>query len=244
MTGAVGGSRATERAAEAIADGPEAARPHREPLDSELAAVEQDLTRMAVLVAGAIERAVASLVDRDAEAAARIVVGDRHVNEMHALVQAGIVIVIATQQPVARDLRYLLTVDHVSYELERMGDYAASVAKQARKLAGEGPGPEGDNLAAMGRAAAGLVRDVIDALVRVDVDAARDAAGGDDEIDDLYHATFASILDRMRDDPANVDRGARLLFAAHYLERIGDRVTNIAEDILFLAGRAQEDLNP
>ena len=69
-------------------------------------------------------------------------------------------------------------------------------------------------------------------------------AARDDEIDDLYHATFDRVLDLMRADPGNVDRGARILFAAHYLERIGDRVTNIAEDVVFLAPGTIEDLNP
>ena len=96
----------------------------------------------------------------------------------------------------------------------------------------------------MGALVAQQVRDVLRALVDIDVDAAHARSQRDDEVDDLYHAIFDETLDLMRADPANVDPGARILFAAHYLERIGDRVTNIAEDIVFLATGEIEDLNP
>ncbi len=82
------------------------------------------------------------------------------------------------------------------------------------------------------------------ALVDLDVVVAREVAAIDDEIDRLYHAIFEEVLELMRADPENVDRGTRVLFAAHYLERIGDRVTNIAEDVVFLATGDVEDLNP
>ena len=96
----------------------------------------------------------------------------------------------------------------------------------------------------MGALVARQVHGVLRALVEVDEAAARLVAAGDDEIDDLYHSIFDEVLDLMRADPDNVDRGTRILFAAHYLERIGDRVTNIAEDVVFLATGEIEDLNP
>ena len=151
---------------------------------------------------------------------------------------------IATQAPVARDLRFLLALDHVGYELERMGDHAASVAKQVRKLAPEPPLKKYVDLPAMGELAATLVGGILVALVDIDVDAARTVARRDDEIDELYHRTFDEVVRLMRADPDNVERGTRILFAAHYLERIGDRVTNIAEDVVFLASGQIEDLNP
>jgi hypothetical protein len=146
------------------------------------------------------------------------------------------------QSPVARDLRFLLALDHVSYELERMGDHAASVAKQVRKLAPHPPLKHYIDLPAMGELAATLVGSILLALVDVDVDAARRVAARDDEIDDLYHRTFAEVVVLMRADPENVERGTRILFASHYVERIGDRVTNIAEDVVFLASGEIEDL--
>jgi len=96
----------------------------------------------------------------------------------------------------------------------------------------------------MGRMTASLTREVLRALVDQDEQLARSVAAKDDQVDDLYHGIFADMLELMRSDPEHVDSGARVLFAAHYLERIGDRVTNVAEDVVFLATGETEDLNP
>ena len=173
-----------------------------------------------------------------------MILDDRQINEVQRKATAMIAAVIATQNPVARDLRYLLTLDHVSYELERMGDHAGSVAKQARKLAPFPPLKDYVLLPQLGERVAELVEGIIRALVDVDQERARAVAAMDDEVDELYHRIFDEVLVLMRDDPANVDPGTRILFASHYLERIGDRVTNIAEDIVFLASGEVEDLNP
>jgi phosphate transport system protein len=153
-------------------------------------------------------------------------------------------VTIATQQPVARDLRYLLTLDHVTYELERMGDHASSVAKAVIKLAPEPPLKGYVHLPEMAERAALLVHGVLRALVLPDAVKAREIAVEDDEIDRLYHATFDEVVELMRQDPANVERGTRIIIASHYLERIGDRATNIAEDVVYLVTGDVEDLNP
>ena len=218
--------------------------PSREMLDMEMRAVKDGVLRMGSLVEQQILAALQALVDHDAEAALGVMTRDRGVNEVQREVSSLIVTTIATQQPVARDLRFLLALDHVTYELERMGDHATSVAKQARKLAPQPPLAGYLGLPAMARAVADLVRGVLLALIDIDEAKARQVAAGDDAVDDLYHKTFADVLDLMRADPENVDRGTRILFAAKNLERIGDRVTNIAEDVVFLASGQIEDLNP
>src|SRR5262245_33280554 len=221
-----------------------AEHPSRPGLDTELSAVKDDVLRMGSLVEEAILAAIAALVAHDAEAATNVITNDRRINEMQRQISTSITRAIATQQPVARDLRFLLSLDHVSYELERMGDHAGSVAKQVRKLAPHPPLKRYVDLPAMGEIAAAVVGDILRALVDVDGTAARAVAARDDEIDDLYHRTFDEVVALMRADGANVERGTRILFAAHYLERIGDRVTNIAEDVVFLASGEIEDLNP
>jgi phosphate transport system protein len=218
--------------------------PPRELLDRELRAIEDEVLRMGSLVEEQIRAALRSLVEHDAEAATAVIVGDGRINEAQRHISTLITTAIATQQPVARDLRFLLALDHVTYELERIGDHAGSVAKQARKLAPEPPLKEYVDLPRMGELAAQQVHAVLRALVDVDQQLARDTALRDDEIDALYHRTFDEVLELMRADPGNVERGTRILFAAHYLERIGDRVTNIAEDVVFLASGEIEDLNP
>ncbi len=218
--------------------------PSRETLDRAEQEIKDEVLRMGSLVSMQIGAALEALVNHDAEAATSVIVGDGRINEAQRHVSALINTTIATQTPVARDLRLLLALDHVTYELERMGDHGASVAKQARKLASEPPLKEYVDLPRMGQLAADQVRAVLRALVDLDVVRAREVAVVDDEIDALYHAIFDEVLELMRDDPDNVDRGTRILFAAHYLERIGDRVTNIAEDVVFLATGDIEDLNP
>ena len=216
----------------------------REGLDRDLREIKDRVLRMGGLVEAAIVAALGALVEHDAAAAEAVIVNDRFINESQRAVSSMITTTIATQAPVARDLRFLLTLDHVSYELERMGDHAGSVAKQARKLAPYPPLMGQVDLPEMAELASRLIHGVLRALVDTDEAAARAVAAEDDKVDALYHRTFDEVLDLMRADPANVDRGARILFAAHYLERIGDRVTNIAEDVVFLATGEIEDLNP
>jgi phosphate transport system protein len=216
---------------------------HRDTLDREEREIKDNVLRLGSMVSDQILRAIDALEKHDAEIALGVIASDGRLNEAQRLITALVARTIATQQPVARDLRFMLALDHVAYDLERMGDHASSVAKQARKLA---PLPNvGNNghLSEMGRLVAQMVKDVLRALVDVNEGLAREVAARDDDMDRMYHATFAEMLDAMRADPANVDGGARVLFAAHYLERIGDRVTNIAEDVVFLATGETEDLN-
>ena len=216
----------------------------RDTLDREMREIKDEVLRMGSLVASQIGLAIEALVSHDAEKATAAIVGDGRINEAQRHIASLITTTIATQQPVARDLRFLLSLDHVTYELERMGDHAGSVAKQARKLAPFPPLKDYVDIPRMGGLAADQVRGVLRALIDLDTAMAREVAAHDDDMDDLYHSIFDEILELMRSDTANVERGTRILFAAHYLERIGDRVTNIAEDVVFLATGDIEDLNP
>ena len=217
---------------------------HRDALDREEDLLRDAVLRMGSLVEAAIRQASRALVAHGAALALDVIKGDAIINEAQRGVSRLIAVTIATQQPVARDLRYLLTLDHVTYELERMGDHAASVAKAVIKLAPEPPLQRYVHLPEMAERAAVLIHGVLRALVESDVAKAREVAAEDDEIDRLYHATFDDVVELMRQDPANVERGARIIIASHYLERIGDRATNIAEDVVYLVTGDVEDLNP
>ncbi len=219
-------------------------RPYtREAMDAREQEIKDGILRMGSVVAERIVGAIEALERHDAEAATWIIENDRDVNAMEREITDLITLTIATQQPVARDLRFMLTLLEVAHDLERMGDYAGSVAKQARKLAPHPPLEDYVHLPQMGRLAAALVRDVLEAVVEIDADRAKAVAKRDDDVDELYHKIFAEVLDLMRADPANVDPGMRIVFAAHYLERVGDRVTNIAEDVVFLATGEVTELN-
>jgi phosphate transport system protein len=216
----------------------------RETLDREEALIKDAVLRMGAMVEDAIRKASLALTTHDAALALAVIEGDRLINEAQREASGSIAVTIATQQPVARDLRYLLTLDHVTYELERIGDHASSVAKQVMKLAPEPPLKSYIHLPEMAERGAELVHGVLRALVDVDPIAAREIAVTDDEIDTLYHSTFDKVVELMRQDPDNVERGTRIIIASHYLERIGDRATNIAEDIVYLESGEVEDLNP
>lgn len=216
---------------------------HRDVFDRELLSVKEGVVRMGALVAAAIEASVASLSARDIAAARSVVASDRAINDAQAELTSLIITTIATQAPVAHDLRFLIALAHVAYDLERIGDHAAGVAREAIKL-GDAAAVGGSSLERMGELASGLLHGVLRALVDSDEQEARAVAAGDDQIDTLYHAYFDRALERMRADPSWVDAGAHLLFAAKHLERIGDRVTNIAEEVVLLSTGEIEDLNP
>ena len=216
----------------------------REALDRVEQLIRDAVLRMGTLVEGAIRQASRALTTHDTALALDVINGDAIINETQRAVSRLIAVTIATQQPVARDLRYLLTLDHVTYELERMGDHASSLAKQTLKLAPEPPLEGYVHLPEMAERGALLVHGVLRALVDADAVQARQIAVEDDEIDRLYHATFDEVIELMRRDPANVERGTRIIIASHYLERIGDRATNVAEDVVYLVTGEVEDLNP
>jgi phosphate transport system protein len=216
----------------------------RELLDRELREAKEAVLLMGAAVETAIADAVEALRRRDVDLAQGVMDGDLAINEMQREVSALITAAIATQQPVARDLRFLLALDHVGYELERIGDHARSVAKHAVQLANQPDLPISRYLSEMGGLAVRQLHAILQALVDVDEIAARHVAAVDDEIDDRYHASFAELLQRMRADSTRVEQCTHHLLLSHDLERIGDRVTNIAEDVVFLSRGEIEDLNP
>ena len=215
----------------------------RRSLDREEREVKNILLRTSSLIEGAIVSTLEGLETHDAAKALAVVEGDLAINAMTAAAVEEIITTIATQSPVARDLRFLLTLYDVAMELERIGDYVANVAKRARDLAPEPTLRAGVRVVEMGRVAIEVLGDVMRALVDSDVELARRTAARDDEMDALYHRAGEELAALSREDPDNVDRAARLLMAAHYVERIGDRVTNIAEDVVFLSTGLREDLN-
>jgi phosphate transport system protein len=199
---------------------------------------------MGSLVEAQIREALRALADRDPDLATQVIERDDQVNDAQRDVADTVVMTIATQSPVARDLRFLMALDHVAFELERIGDHASGIAKQVRWLTDEPALREMRELSRLGGIAADQVRGVVGALIDIDDRVARDVAARDDEIDHGYRKVFATMIDLMRTDPTTIERGTRLILVAHWIERIGDRVTNVAEDVVYLATGRVEDLNP
>ncbi len=204
--------------------------------DTELDEVRDTASRMGALVEDAIRHAVQSLLNRDRDQATAVIEGDAKVNELHIQLREDAFVVISTQAPVARDLRLLLGLQYIGAELERMGDYATRIAKRARKLMDEPEPPQATlvELGQMGALVERQVRDILDAFIRIDPETAVAVAGRDDDIDKLYRRVFAEQMAALAEDPDHVMATQHVLNVAHTLERIGDRVINVAEDIVFL----------
>ena len=208
----------------------------REQFDAELRELRESLLRMAGVLESQIADAVDALRRRDRALAEKVRLEDRSLNERFRQIREQAMMVIATQQPVARDLRNLMGVLYISSELERMGDYAVRIARMTSTLCGLPDKPLRAEFGLMSELAIEQVHDILDALIEQDEARAREIAARDDEIDRLYHRVFDDIIEEMGTgtDTDGALRAVTLMLVAHNLERIGDRVTNVAEDIVFL----------
>ena len=216
----------------------------RGPLDTEERTIKDILVRMGSIIEERIRLTIEALETHDDEKALFVIRGDEEINALQVQAMDHVVLTIATQAPVARDLRFLLTLDRVGYELERIGDSVANVAKRARELAPDAPLEGHVGVPEMGRLAAEFLAETMRAMTDADATAAREVAVRDDEIDVIYHRAVDRLTQLAKDDPGNVERAMRLLIAARYMERVGDHITNIAEDVVFLSSGKHEDLNP
>lgn len=215
----------------------------RQSFHQELREIEEAVIQMGSLVEGAIARAMQALSRRDVLLADEVKAGDGMVNELQRSIRNRCISVMARQAPVARDLRELTTVQLVINELERMGDHAVGIAKQTVRVQGQDLPPTIGELMELARLVREQVHAGIEAFIDVNVQAARDICLKDDEIDHQYKAIFGDLLDRMAKDSTTVQAATSLLFVAHDLERIGDRVTNICEDVIYMVSGEIEELN-
>ena len=221
-------------------------REHQGPratFDRQLDQVKDDVLRLGARVEQALERAGRALVERDPELADEVRWQDAEVNELQRQINAAIASVIATQAPVARDIRELLALYHAAAELERMGDYAVNIAKLAQQLASEPEIPILPQLPRMEQLCREQLRAAMRALVDISETEARELALGDDELDELYNSVYEDAVQLTTVAPERARQAIHMLFAAHHLERLGDRVTNIGEDVVYLATGQIEDLN-
>jgi phosphate transport system protein len=218
------------------------AHPHRPVFEEELRGIRGAVTRMGELVDRAISLAASGLAERDVDACTVVIAEDARINELQREVRELSYTVILTQQPVARDLREIMGLLHMSAELERMGDHCVSIAKIARSLADFPELSTHVDLPKMAQFCREQVRDILSAVVARAADRARLVAARDDRIDRVYHRLFDELVQVMAEDSQNAYRATHLVFVAHHLERIADRVTNIAEDLVYLETGTIEEL--
>jgi len=216
----------------------------RATFDRALDGVKDDVLRLGAQVEQALERAGRALIERDADLADNVRWDDKDVNERQRQINTSITTLIATQGPVARDVRVLLALYHAAAELERMGDYAVNIAKLAIQLAGEPETPILRQIPRMEQICREQLRAAMRALVDISEEEARGVCARDDELDHLYNSVYEDAIAMMTVAPERARQATHMLFAAHHLERLGDRVTNIGEDVVYLATGRVEDLNP
>jgi len=216
----------------------------RRTFEEQLDSIKDDVLRLGALVEAQLQRAGQALLNRDVDLADNVRWGDGEVNELQRQVNLEITSVIARQGPMARDIRELLALYHAAAELERMGDYATSIAKLAQQLASEPEVPLFPEITHMEQLCRSQLHAAMRALVDVSEEQARDVCLGDDELDHLYNTVYEDAITLMQRTPDRARQATHMLFAAHHLERLGDRVTNIAEDVVFLVTGRIEDLNP
>lgn len=216
----------------------------RATFDRQLDRVKDDVLRLGARVEQALERAGRALIERDPDLADKVRWEDAEVNELQRQINTEITAIIATQGPVARDVRELLALYHAAAELERMGDYAVSIAKLAQQLAAEPEMPILKQIPRMEQICREQLRSAMRALVDVSEEEARKVCERDDELDHLYRSVYEDAMQLMSVAPERARQATHMLFAAHHLERLGDRVTNIGEDVVYLATGHVEDLNP
>jgi phosphate transport system protein len=188
---------------------------------------------MSSMVDKAISRSIESLIRQDVRMAEEVVAADRAVNKQRWATEEDALRIIATQAPMAGDLRNIAAAIHIVTDLERMGDHAAGIAKIVIDTASEPLLKPLVDIPRMAEVARAMLNDAITAYIEANTDAARRIAMQDDEVDALYEQIYRELLTYMLADPSTINRATRLLWVGHNLERIADRVTNICERVVF-----------
>jgi phosphate transport system protein len=213
----------------------------REIFQQRLQELNDSVLVMGSMVDQAVERSVRALSAQDAGLAQSVIKDDGNINHLRFDIEDSCLLLIATQAPMATDLRVLAAALHISTDLERMADHAAGIAKITLLTANEPLLKPLVDIPHMASIAREMLRDSLRAFVERDTAAAQQIAMRDDEVDALYNQVYRDLLGYMMADPTTVDRATHLLWAAHNLERIADRVTNICERVVFLvSGRMAE----
>ena len=207
----------------------------------ELEHVQEEVLVLGSMVEKAVLRSVEALRNRDSATARIIEVEDALINKKRFEIEEAALMLIATQQPMASDLRRLAAVLQIVTDLERMGDYASGIARICIDIGDQPHIKPLIDIPRMAEKSVSMLRRSLDAFIERDVAAAESIAREDDEVDDLYQQVYRELLTIMLANSRTIDQATRLLWAAHNLERVADRVQNICERVVFVVtGRMQE----
>ncbi len=206
----------------------------RQGYNQELEALRKEILEMGTLVSQAITDAVQSLSKQDMELAQRVMAGDDQIDNLEIDIEDKCMVLIARQQPLARDLRIIGTGLKITTDLERMGDHAFDIAQITLRIGKQPLIKPLVDIPRMAEMAQKMLRDSLDAYINMDISLAEQVCLDDDNVDHLYQQVFRELLTFMMEDPHTIGQATQIIFVARYLERIADHATNIAEWIIYL----------
>jgi len=205
--------------------------------------IQDDVLAMGSMVEKATSRSIEALKERDLEKAREIIADDLKINRKRFNIEEKCVQLIATQQPMASDLRTIIGVLNIITEIERIGDHAEGIAKIVVMIGDEPLLKPLIDIPRMAEKVNDMLHRSLDALINRDADAAKQIVSEDDEVDNLYDQVFRELLTFMAEDPKTITRATRLIWVAHNLERSADRVTNICERVVYMVTGKMEEMN-
>lgn len=207
----------------------------RKTFESDIRQVKDEVLALGSMVEHATIASVEALKKRDIKAAERLILDDKEINKKRFAIENQLMILIATQQPMAHDLRLLASTMEIISELERMGDYAKGIANINVRMGDEPLLKPLIDIPRMAQKGVDMLHRALTAFVNEDVEAAKSLPIEDDEVDALYNQIYRELMIFIIEDPKNIERANWLLWVAHNLERFADRVTNICERTVFIA---------
>jgi phosphate transport system protein len=219
------------------------APPLRKTFESELKKVKDDVLELGSMVETALLGSVESLKKKDLQAARRILEADREINKKRFAIESQLMILIATQQPMAHDLRLLASIMEINSELERMGDYAKGIANIVLRMGDEPLLKPLIDVPRMAQKGVDMLHRALTAFINEDIETARTIPVEDDEVDALYNQVYRELMTIVIGNPTTIERANWLLWTAHNLERFADRVTNICERTVFVVTGELTEIN-
>jgi len=218
--------------------------PYRQQYDRMLEDIKRDVLRMGSRVENTITLAVDALLADDAQLADSIIAYDTFINNMERGIEDKCIRLLATQTPVARDLRFVFAINKIAKDLERIGDLAVNIAQLVKNQKVSLSRNVPDAIPAMAQQVSGMVRDCLDAFVRVDVTLAKDVHKRDEQVDEGFCQALRGLLRALAQDGSRAAAVAPLMFVARYLERMADHITNVCEWIVYFdTGERLEETN-
>lgn len=205
----------------------------RPQMDHEMSVITNDLLDMTTLVEDTIRNAIKSLVEKDSDLARNLINSDEEIDDLEDLIKDKCLKFLATQQPLAGDLRYMISVMQMVRDLERIGDHCEDIAKYTLRFENEAYMKELIDIPRMADMAARMVKNAIDAFVNKDLRLARKVWKADEEVDELFRNIYDELMGIIDQDAAKANQSVMFLFIAAHLERIADYATNICEETVF-----------